>query len=574
MKNAISLIYFLLVAVGFCAQAQAPSLSGSLQITHEYYQLATNSIGINPRKPTHLTRFVFTPTLQWKKFRLPVNIIISSQGTNTVTPPDKFSQAYSLFSQIKSGKDLWNYLQNPINRVGVSPQIKSFQAFLGTHTPVYSPLTQGNISLFGAGFMWKPKGFFLGANYGISQHAIAADINKGIQGAYKRAQQSLRMGFGNSQKTYLAFNVLNGRDVWDSLQPVIQGVKPQQSTAASADMRIAFGKKVAWGAELAAGLLTQDLSAPLVDLKQATGFEVPSQVKYYLSSRADAAASSFFEVKNKYWGINAKMTYVGAGYKTFGYPFFQSDRFEWTVSPKFSLWKNKVNFAGSLGRRTNNLSGTKAAPMSQLLANANLSMQAAKWLFINTSYSNFGIRNVVENDTLKIENVSQNFSFTPVMNFDRKKSVQVVTGIFSIDNFQDYNVVTGAANQNQSLIAGANYQYSFKEKPFTLGANLMHFQLYTPQIQVNNNSLGTTLSYAFFKKRLQSSVNLSYLLNRPQANVTQDKQFLVNVQVNYQHEKGFFVNLQGGNNGYSYGSLRPNTRLNETNVRIAAGKKF
>jgi hypothetical protein len=212
--------------------------------------------------------------------------------------------------------------------------------------------------------------------------------------------------------------------------------------------------------------------------------------------------------------------------------------------------------------------------MSQLFANGNLSIQATKWLSINASYSNFGIRNVVENDTLKIENVSQNFSFTPILSFDRKKSVQMVTGIFSVDNFEDYNVVTGAQNQNRSLVAGANYQYNFKEKPFTWGANLMHFQLYTPQIQLNNNSLGTTFSYAFFKKQLQSSVSLSYLLNRSQANVSNDKQFLVNAQVSYQHAKGFFVNVQGGNNGYRYGSVRPNARLSETNVRIAAGKKF
>ena len=121
----------------FAQQNKSPlfRVTGTIQLSHEYYSVSTENYTFDPRRPTNLSRFLFAPTFQIGSFSLPFSVSLSSQGTNTVTPPGQFSEAYALFNQIKTFEDFLEYAQNPVNRIGVAPQFKSFQVFLGTHTP-------------------------------------------------------------------------------------------------------------------------------------------------------------------------------------------------------------------------------------------------------------------------------------------------------------------------------------------------------------------------------------------------------------------------------------------------------
>lgn len=564
-----------IVAQPLIAQESPWKFSGRATITHDYYNLESDESLRRARRPQHLTRLIFTPTLSYKRFSLPVTVMLSSQGTNNITPPGQFGSAYALFNEIQSFEDLVNYLQNPINNVGIAPEIgDDLKLYAGTHLPQYSPLTVGNISIFGAGLEWTPKNLFIQANYGVSQHGIEADSASNIVGAYKRTQYSGRIGVGDQQKSFLALSVIGGRDDTNSISTRPIEITPQASFATALECRLQMGKHVAWGAEAAAGLFTEDLSARSIPQVENYFTAVPEFLQVNVSSRADGAVRSYLEVSSELWGVNVEGWYVGQGYKTFGYPFFQSDRLEWTINPRVSLLKRRLNISGSIGSRTNNLNDTRFDPMTQLLASANVNAQVSQKLNINASYSNFGIRSSVDNDTLRVEQVSQNVSLTPSLTFDNEATTNIYTVILTLDDFQDYNVVSGALNNNQSTVVGLTYNRMYKAFPLSVGLNLMRFQLNSTQIQVDNNTIGLTGGYRFFKNKLRTNMGITYLLNRPFEEATYDEQWLLSFRVNAQLAKTWSASAMVSNNAYDYGSSRQGARLSETTVRLSVTKRL
>jgi hypothetical protein len=212
--------------------------------------------------------------------------------------------------------------------------------------------------------------------------------------------------------------------------------------------------------------------------------------------------------------------------------------------------------------------------MTQLLASANVNAQVSKKLNINSSYSNFGIRSSVDNDTMRVEQVSQNFSLTPSLTFDSDSITNLFTLVFTLDDFQDYNVVSGALNDNQSTVLGITYNRMYKTTPLSIGINLMRFQLNSTQVQVDNNTLGLTGGYRFFKGNLRTTMGITYLLNRPLEGASYDRQFLLSLRANAKLAKTWSASALISNNAYDYGSSRQGARLSETTVRLSVTKRL
>jgi hypothetical protein len=265
---------------------------------------------------------------------------------------------------------------------------------------------------------------------------------------------------------------------------------------------------------------------------------------------------------------------VGAGYKSFGFPFFQSDRLELTLNPRFSFAKKRWFFSGSIGSRTNNLSGTKYAPMNQLIASVNLSGRISNALSINASYGNFGVRSGVTNDTFRVENIGQNLNIAPMYTLMRKNFNDVYMVSYALDRFEDLNVLSGNIGANNSNIFMVSWNRTYIARPFSFGLSYNNFSFESTVIQLANQAFNTTLGYRFFKKKLRTSFTLGYLLNKPDQNASDDKQWVANTLIEYRDKKGYGLGLRWNTNNYVYGSLRPNERFNENTIRINVSKQF
>lgn len=585
MMNKYSLclgVLWALFAFNLQGQERADSskakveFSGLFQITHDYYSLQGNNIEhLQGRRPSNLTRLVFMPTISYKRIVLPFEFVISSQSTNTVTPLDRYSAAYAIFSEIKTSRDLLNFVSNPINRIGFSPRLGSkLQLRLGTHTPYYSELTQGNISIFGGGYEYTGKRFFNAFSYGISQPAVAADSLRGLRGSYQREQWSARLGLGNLRRNFFGINLTGGKDVPSSRPELLTGVQAQQGIAASLQWRFIIAKYWTWEAEAALSAITDNILEDSLDLSQFDLPNIPDLLPINLSTRADVAGTTALRFKRKNIDLAGKVLYVGAGYKSFGFPFFQSDRLELTLNPRLSLFKNRWMISGSMGSRTNNLSGSKFAPMNQFIGNFNISGNITESFNLNLAYSNFGIRNAVLNDTFRVENISQNINITPTYIWTHKYSTDQFLLSYTLDNFEDLNVLSGEINNNRSVIYLASWNRSHQRFPFNYGLSYSQFEFEAVFASLANRSVNINAGYRFFKNRLRLSTSLGRLLNEADSDQTADAQWIGNVRLDFRNKGGYGLGLRWNSNNYVYGSQRPNSRFNEHTLRFSLSKQL
>ncbi len=600
-------------------------LSGQTQVTYDFYRAYTaQGANFRARRPPHLVRFIFAPTLTFgKKIVLPFELNVSSVATNVTTPVEQykgqFDQWYGLFKQFKTFDDVKNYVINPINRLGVAPTFGAFKLYFGTQTPQYSEMTLGNVSLFGAGMDVKTKWFYMSAGGGYAQHAIQRDSLFNIPGAYRRTQVSARLGIGNKEGTFLGGNFVYATDEDKSVTRPL-AIAPQTAMTASAEYQLKLGKVVKWKGEIATSFRTlnstfyttaslTDSTKTILRQKFTTPIEnkLPEQVRQYLpinpSTLIDFAATSTLNLNIKGVGFDFKALYVGPGFKPAGYPFFVSDRFDGTVGAKFSMFKNRVNFNGTVGQRISNFSkwlekekikvpklegsgvsiplivqGGALNATEQLLVNANLSIQFSEKFNLETSYSNFGVQNTVVDDTLRVRNIGQNFAVTPSYTFGNEVHTSSIILMGSLDLFRDLNIVSGALNDNDSKIANLTYTFALKKKPLTANLSAGYFNIVSSNLNLNNSTFTGGLGYSFFKKKLTTQVSLTALFNNQKiqngasAIEALERQTLMNVKVGFR-VKGLNMRFDVGNNAFTRGVL-PSDRLSEWIGKVSVQQNF
>lgn len=600
-------------------------LSGQSQLTYEFYRIDTaQGSNFRARRPPHLVRFIFAPTITLgKKIVLPFELNMSSVATNVTTPVEQykgqFDRWYGLLTQFKTLEDVKNYVINPINRLGVAPTFGAFKLLLGTQTPNYSELTVGNVSMFGAGMEVKTKWFYLSAGAGYVQHAIQRDTLLNIQGAYSRRQATLRGGIGNREGTFIGTNFIYASDDAKSVTSPL-AVAPQTALTASSEYQIKLGKVLKWKGEIATTLRTSntafyngsnltDSTKTILKEKFTDPIEsrLPAPIRPYLninpSTSIDFALTSALTLNIKGVGLDFKGIYVGPGFKPVGYPFFVSDRFDATVGMRFSMFKNKLNFNGTTGWRVNNFSkwlekenisvpkisgggvsipilvqGGSVVATEQLLINANLGLQFSEKLNIEASYSNFGVQNTVVDDTLRVRNVGQNFVITPSYTFGNDTYTSSVVLMGSMDIFRDLNIVSGALNDNDSKIANLTYTLSFKNNPLTANVSAAYFNIVSSNLQLDNSTFTGGVGYSFFKKKLTTQFSLTALFNNQKLQNSGsiiealEKQTLMNLKIGFRF-KGLNMKFDVGNNSFVRGSLASD-RLREWMGKVSVQQNF
>jgi hypothetical protein len=550
-------LFFELCSVN--SSAQSPwKLTGDIGLYADFYSM--NSSGdstIKPRRPGLLTRFLINPTFSYKDFSLPFSIMISPQQTNVVTP-------------VGDPKNFMQFLQNPLNNVGIAPKYKWVQLLLGSQTPNYSELTLGNIPVFGAGINLTPGKFRFAFFTGTSQRAIEMDTARKIAGSYKRVFYSAKIGYGVEDSSHIYLIAAKILDDTSSIKSRPIEVMPQSGVVTSVDYRINIGKQFYIKGEIAGSAFTRDLRAKEWEIIK----EIPKIVFITQeSSRLDYASNLTIGKNGKIFSIKLVGRYIGDGFVPVGYPFMQTDRLEVTIEPKLNLFKNKLIMSGSIGERVNNLSGGRGSTATQTIGFANVNAQITEQLSIAANFSNYGFRNTVRNDTFRVEMVTMSFGISPSYTITGKKAIHSISISYNQDQFRDYNIISGALNNNDSRTALASYVLSFITMPLSLNLMLSNFENTTGLGKLTMNSVNIGGSYVLFKKKL--TVSLAENVTQSGLSVyTPSLQVLTIVGLRYKIQKNLLVSVSGSVNTFKYGTERPGSQFTENLVRSSITYKF
>lgn len=573
-REKVLFILSLLIAVNTIAQnsdIKKPDFIKKSVKYHGNFSLSTNyytATNFENRRPTNVIRMNYTSKLEVGRFfKMPINIMMSSLPVH--------------FGEFGDEKSIGEYTArdfyvNPANTVQTGLYYKKVKLDLGTNSTRYSDLTMSGLPMFGAGFTWNPGKFIVQGNYGVSAHAIEQDSANSVAGQYRREIKSFKFGYGKLDKNYVAFNFVHGKDDTSSVASVDTSVYAQTGLVTGIDFLVTFSKKVKWKGEIAGSVFTRNQKSDDFNLEAVGNSQLTRFSEYFpftYSTFADFAAKTSLMQNYKLWSLNLQGEYIGAGYITMGQPFMQNDRVDLTANPSVKLFKGKINWSVNGGYRVNNLSGIKSSTLNQVLLSTNVAVQLNRNLSVVGSYSNFGINNNVVLDTLRVQNVTQTYSVIPTYNWKDKGGQNTVNASAVMNDFQDFNVVSGALSSNTSTVYSGGYNRTFTKIPLRLGLSGSQFDLKSQGNEVHTSNTSLVTGYSFFKKSLKLNLTTTYSLNRsnqPQS----DNQISLRLSARYTSPFGMSLNLSASNNEYNYAATSALDFYRENLFNISVSQKF
>lgn len=565
MKKVNKFIFGLFVLTNFCysqVKEKIVKIDGSMGLTYDGYSYYTeNYATFRPRNIEDFLRFSANANISFGKyFSMPFGINISNQKTS-----------YNLPSLPE--ENLFNYIQNPRNNIHIDPKYKWLQLHLGSHTPLFSDLTTGDIQIFGAGIEINPGKFILSANYGKSQIAFEPDALLNVSGAYDQKFYGVRFGYGKVEGTKFVLNIVKIEDDIFSVMKKPIGINPISGLTISPLMEFKFTEKFTVKTETAGSIFTSNLSAVPIVFSESFLNTINNIVALNSSSKADFSHASSLEFKSKKFTLGGEIKYIGPGFIPVGYRNIEKDIIDYKINTGFSLINDKLNINGAFGVRTNNIKNTKLQSTQRLISNMNVYAQITKSFSINANYNNFSFGNNETNNLIRIEMVNNSFSISPNYSIESDSKTQQISTNISLNSFQQFDIIANGFVNTTSKNFTTNYMIMFKKTPLRINFSGLFLDNKSPVSNLNLINFSTNIGYKFYNKKIIPSLNLGYaIINKD--NFTGDKRVNIKLKTLYKINKKLDFNLSYLFNNNKYGSYRPNGLLNENIFQLSMLKKF
>jgi hypothetical protein len=539
----------------------AIQFKGSVGFYYDYYSFSQeNYATFRPRYPENLFRLNAQASLQIGKYlNIPISVNITNQDVlyNLPSVPEE---------------SVLDYVRNPANQISINPKYKWAQAFLGTQTPLYSPLSTGDIPIFGVGLEVNPGKFILSATYGTSQRAIEPNISLNIPGAYEQKIMATRIGFGKLEGTKFTLNIVKIEDDLTSVNTNPIGINPIEGVTVSPYFEFKIAKKLKIRTETAGSVYTSDLlNSGTIDEDYVNAVE--NIITINASSTADISHNTRIDWLGEKFQIGGEVKYIGPGFLPVGYRFIERDILDYKLNTGFKLLKNKLNFTGSFGVRTNNLQNTLLSSTKRVIANVNLFAQINDKLSINTAYSNFGFNNDASILNQRIELINKSITISPTYTFKTDKYNHLIGANVSLSSFEQFDVVSNAFAKAKNATYTANYSLLFINMPLNIMVQALYLKNEIPTGDFNMLNYGINANYKFLDKKLSTSLGINFAhIDKPVQ--TTDVRTGLNMKLAYKMTKKLRFKLRYRYTGLKYGDSRPDAILNQNRIQFSIQQKF
>jgi hypothetical protein len=549
IKILIFFVAFLFSCIELSAQTPWFTYSGQLGVTGDFYRMNATGGDVRPRRPDEMFRFMGSGSIGVKGINIPFSVMLSNNQRNINTP-------------IPTDQNLIDFIVNPVNSVGFAPTFKFGKVTLGTSVPKFTSYTSGDIRVFGVGLdaLFNKK-WRVAFHAGNGQIPVPQNLPLGIQGAYTRRVYTGKVGYGEDNGTHLHFAMMKVTDIVRSVPEVLGATPPSDNVVLSVSGRWKINDQYSVEGEAARSGFTENTLSN--QFEGSSGGLIRSMLPINVSSRLGTAAKFSINQQGKIFSSRIYADYMTEGFRTLGYPFLQPDQINYRFEPRVNLMGGKVSISGAIGQRINNVSALKGARTTQLTGMLNVNWQATEQLSLAASYNNFGFRSTVRNDTLRVENVNQSINFTPTYNIPTDKYTHVITGSVSFDIFNDYNLITGRENNNNSNTLLGSYILTFNQKPLNIDFTVMQFTNKLPTQEMRMRSATAGVTYQFMEKKMSSGLKLTLMENSVDR-LDPSRQVMTQITYKYSILKKLTFGMNGSINLFRFGTERPGVRFQET----------
>lgn len=482
------------------------------------------------------------------------------------------------FSAVISAQER-SYSQ-PFNQIGVSPYYKWIKLHAGYRNLTYSEFTLGGATFLGGAVELTPAKFRFSAFYGRLRRRVASDSSLffSILPSYERWAYGGKIGAGG-KNGFCDFIFLRSADRPKESDLETFPVKPEENIVLGLNLEQTLFKRIRFGTNLAASVLTANTFLDTLYADSLDGFErfsfVNKAITLNASTNVKFASNSFVQLKLKNQSVKFSYRYVEPGYMSHGANYLQDDLKQYLLSTNFSMFKQKVIVGASGGVQYNNLDRTKAATSERTIGSVNVLLMAGSSTSIQANYSNFGTsttgRSSLLNDSVLLSLVNQNVGFGVTHTWVKTKTSHQVGLNALLTTTSDRNEFTRVYTQNDLVFGSINYSLGISKIKLSVGSGCSYTTLSSYANHTKIPGANFSLRKGLLKNNLNLSVNYTYQV-RMVNSIHDGNVQTVSADVRYSLKKhnSFLLGLAHTDNTSSLNS----PSFNETRLRIQYGYTF
>lgn len=496
-------------------------LRGSVGLSSDYYSNANSALPAT--EPIHRASVNMTLNL-WEQIELPFSAYITNRG----------GASYS----------------QPFSQVGISPKFGNWlQLHAGYFSKQYSEFSLGDVRLLGGGVDLTTGNFKISALYGYSLLARQPDSTQNFGGTYSRRIAAAQIGYNAGKNSFL-LSMLHARDEAESITSLASSPAPYENFVSSVSYTGNIVENVLdLSAEAGISLFTANIKAMLMDSSDHVDI-LESLVSYNSSSSIDASyrLGAGLSITDNF-KLRADMRWIGPGFISLGYVQLLNDVMEITLSPSLTLLESSVMLSGSIGTRSNNLRDTKEGTTSQLIASAAVNIRFTQHIGLDASYSNFGMRSTVRNDTLRISNITQFISLTPHINFEALGGMNTASLSLLHQSGDDRNQFTRDVLSNTNTTLSAVHSISFPISLSLTTTAMKNSSRSGVNGETSVTNINESIGYSLFDNSLtlHASLGLNFI-----SGIAQSSQLFARLMASYYAGAWGNFSLSLVNNSYDY----------------------
>jgi hypothetical protein len=461
--------------------------------------------------------------------------------------------------------------RQPFNQFGLSPTYKWITLHGGYRNISFSPFTLDGYTMLGAGFELRPGKWHIGFMSGRLNRAVGANqVTGDLQPlSFSRKGIAGKVGYGNDT-TNIMISFVKGKDDAKSInyKQDSLALAPAENLAFSVGGRIGFFKHFFIEAEAAASVYTKNTeTAATIDTTIFAQQDVFASIMTINgSTELNKAIRAGFGYQHKTFGLSILYRRIDPEYQSMGAYFFQNDLENYTINPTLVLWKSRIRFNGSVGIQRDNLSGKKQQTSQRVISSANASVNFTQRFGIDFAYSNYATTQsptaIQVNDSLRVAQTTQNFSFTPHYFIVNKAFSHVFTLSLNYMQLHDFSALNDQRNATAAT-GFFNYQITIVRTGVSVFTGLNYTSLETAQRNSGNRGVTIGGSKSFFNNRAQVRLTNSIIENEQgsasnvlythglSGSYRAGKHHAFNLNLNYINNKGAAqVQEQGGYPAY------------------------
>ncbi|MDF7818565.1 hypothetical protein P1X15_13200 [Runella sp. MFBS21] len=495
LYSTCCLISILLLCIGRTLQAQNLEkikkqkpfeVHGSLSLSLQFYDVN----GISSRRPPFTWYITGAPVVKIWGMSLPISLTLSEQQRT--------------FSQ-------------PFNQWGASPYFKKIKFHLGYRNVRFSDFTLGGATFLGVG-VESIGTIRFGFVYGQFVKPIEEDSSgldpryRYLRPSYRRLGMAGKIGVGKPN-AFLDISVFKAHDVIGSINTPSKRsqVTPMENLAVGIKNHLSFFKqKLVVDLDVGASLLTRNTlrydyegSDPVLRFF-VNILPVNGSTSLFTAARGNAS------YRFKSGSLAVQYQRIDPDYQSLGAYYFQNDVEQFTLSPSFSFFKNKLMINGSYGRSHDNLNQKKLATTYRNVGAVNISAALIPRLNITLMYTNFGVgqsRGLGDlfNDSLAISIVNASYSGNISYSLGSRIQRQTFGVMATYQNTNDQNQFTRQYVGASSFISSVSYSYSYIPAKLTSSLSVSYVSIETYGRRSTNIGPALTASKEWWKGKLRTS---------------------------------------------------------------------